>query len=197
MGRSPFCPELAFFFCKSPATQGGETILVDGHVIASELPDEILEAYRAPLSFVSQYPEELWFKGASSRSIPEVLNFFSCSNHGSLDFRYTGAGSFYCKLETNAFKKSRISKVYSFANSILGPYKGNTAYIGGETISEENYETIRTLYAKYQVIVRLMPNDIVILDNYRIMHGRLKIENGLESRKMFARFVNASSSLLI
>ncbi len=195
MGRMPEQPDIASFYCKSPAELGGETIIVDGKAVFEALSAATRDYFLYnPIKFTAIMDMTYWKRSWGCHSISDVKELiYSKFNEPCLEFKFLDEDMVSASFITSAIKKTTKGECY-FTNSIFGPYSGDGGGIltkaDGDMIPEEILEEIQVLYKEKSVIIELSAGDLVLLDNRRFMHGRMPFEGG--SRQMYAKFFNLS-----
>jgi alpha-ketoglutarate-dependent taurine dioxygenase len=166
-GRSPFRPNLLWFYCEQPAARGGETTVADGAAIWRSLSQPVQQRFT---SSKIRYRDVF-----NAERVPRLLhtilgNYDKYLSEGlSLHFHQDRVIKEYV---TSALCPLRFSEGVAFCNSITGPYLGDVLFEDGTPLGEPLTAEIKRAHATSTEEIRLGAGDVLMLDNLRFMHGR-------------------------
>ena len=194
---TPNVPDFIWFYCKKAAKKGSETTFCDGHDVLSQLSESTRQLFKnKKIRYSRRVPEQLWKKyvayEAENVTNPndvtlDTLEKFS-SKIKDLSYSINSDNSINLSLCVSAIKTSKFSGLESFANSILGPSynyeKPLITFEDGTKIADELLEEIKLQTERCTHEIQWEDNDIVVIDNTRVMHGRRAIED--PKRELFA-----------
>ncbi|GGY76152.1 TauD/TfdA family dioxygenase [Pseudoduganella plicata] len=193
-GNSPFWPDLCWFFCTQAPAIGSQTTVCDGAAVFNDLAPQMRAALRAQdIVYTRRVGEALWknYVRHAYTGGPEASDTPTCyarllalANHGAntkvelhADDSVTYSFRTPAILERSPFSPGRPA----FANSIFGPsfnYEQPTiAFADGTPLSDEMRASLDAVCTRHTVNVGWQDNDIVVIDNARVMHGRRRIED--------------------
>lgn len=202
-------PELIFFYCQTPATKGGETILCNGQVLLRSLDAETRQFFTEnKIKYKRYLPDGDW----------QVA--FMIDDYDALKEFCIGKGMTIDRDENNAVITEYVSspilyreniKENVFINNILYIYFAEQAFKEGGDISKiangavrcpivvrmENDEEIPYKYierlmaeaSKAVIDIRWQTGDFVMVDNHIVMHGRKKSPG--DERKLLVKMGSA------
>lgn len=190
-------PEFLFFFCVTPAPEGGETPLGDSRSILGQIDagvvgrfkskgiryDRVLEDQRA-----SEYSWQAAFETAD-RSVVEDY----CTS-GGVNYKWRDDGSLWLS-ETRPATATHpktgeevwFNQADGFHASVLGPeayqeiiangtfdkLRLNSFFGDGSWIEVSDLDHVRAVMQKEMVPVRWQAGDILVVDNMLACHGRM------------------------
>jgi hypothetical protein len=176
---SPSQPEIVWFYCiHPPKTNSGYTTYCDGMKLWEKLPanlkvffleNPILYKLKIPVNLKikkdPKTPKRKWYLEA-----PGVKNCF-------LDYSDLTMNLDYFKF---AIEKSRFHNKLCFANHLLIPLDSEPqilkrSFLNQKNISKRNFELIENLAEANTKTISWKQNDLIMIDNYRFMHGRTEI----------------------
>jgi len=182
----PFWPHLQWFYCNIAPSKGSQTTFCDGYEAWSCLRASTQRLFKTKKIKISRnIPEHLWKKYVEVElKIPyEKINFNHLKSISVIvpgqTYHLNSDNSVYSELLTYAVHKTLFSKKLAFANSILTPsYNYEKPIINfedGTEIDIDVMEEIVDVTNKLTVEINWEPQDLVIIDNTSVMHGRRKI----------------------
>ncbi len=184
MGYSPFRPEIAFFFCETAPTRGGETMVADGVDLWRALSEETRRTfldkkvrYRfqgVPLEPLSQ----LFFGGRSVDRVEEMLRELP-----NVAFRRNGDGTLDIENTVFAYTKPKHTEALAFANSVIVEDK-RTSFEDGTPFSKDLRLYLFQVSTERALMHKWRDSDVLIVDNLRLMHGRAPFVAGIPRRIM-------------
>lgn len=197
-------PDLCFFNCvEAPEGNGGETMLIDGVEFAKRLPPDLFERFEQQgIIYQAYWDESRWQSEFDVSGIEELERFLA--DHPQIQARFDNeAIEFRC--HAPAMQKSLRGEV-AFANGLLAHlpkishprWNGLNAYSkatnrvffgDGEEISEETINLLIDIQDDIAADHQWLENDLLVIDNKKIMHGRRMSEND-GNRVIRSRFGN-------
>jgi alpha-ketoglutarate-dependent taurine dioxygenase len=201
-------PDLLWFYCRRAPAQRGQTVLADGREIASRLSDESKQLLRSKrLRYIRELAQEDWATSFKT-SDPEELRQICRENDMSLELR--PEGSVRIQFTCPAMQSAPDGQEVFINNSILlweferGVRSGGAARVFGTSVPEKLPLVVRfedgselpetlmtevlTVAESLTVEVQWQNNDIVIVDNRWVLHGRKKTAG--EDREILVRLGN-------
>jgi alpha-ketoglutarate-dependent taurine dioxygenase len=191
LARVPWRPDIAWFACIRPPTEGGETVICDGVDIADNLPAatrHLLENRR------------LLYKKESS--LEECRKWLRVPNPGDADLENPPAtcpftfsreqGRIYRSFTYPILHKPMFTDKLAFGNYLLfaryhnGIYQFPT-YEDGSEIPDSVCDEIKAVSDRLAAPVTWHGNDLLMLDNTRFMHGRNQIID-VDERLIYTQF---------
>lgn len=198
-GYSPFHPDLCFFYSINPATRGGATTICDGlelynTLVARGVDAELLEK---KILFSHELDPSTWAERYGDKE--DVIKNFS-DNSNIKRFEFLDDGYLSYDYTTPICPKGPNGKKV-FVNSFLnmwfnmnqpnderrGTRKNDVTWEDGSLISREFFEQVSEIAEQNTQDLNLVPGDMVILDNYRFMHGRRKFEGDRRVAAIFSK----------
>ena len=180
-------PDYAFFGCvTAPLEAGGEGLIVDGRAFYARLPTTLKDRFESQgVIFESQWPAERWLAEFEVSSREALGDFHSRYPH--VDWKFEGDIMHY-RCRRAAIHPDRAGQPV-FCNAILAhlpevPHPGyrdarayaletNQVRFGdGEVLSQSVINTLIDIQDEVAYEHRLADNDVMVLDNSRVMHGR-------------------------
>ena len=195
-GNTPLPPDLVAFYSEKSANIGSQTTVCDGVEVYQNMSDELKALFEHPITVSRTLPSKLWRQYVADQhpaisSIDEV-------NEGHLDDLNALApnqkailncdDSLTYRLAINPCIKGAFSEEIAFANAILGPsfnYEKPTVTLStGEEITETLKQELTLLAERFTHEISWQDNDLVLIDNKRVMHGRRAIEGNTADRQL-------------
>lgn len=186
LSREPWKPDICFFWCMSPPTNGGETTVCDGVEIVRNLPREAYDALRR---------RRLRYTLPAS---PAVLQFWLGTPdpgeallagppaHCPYEFSRVN-GRIMRSFTRPALHKPMFTDELAFGNFLLfGRYLNGVrnfpTFENGELVGDALLGQVKTASDPITTAVDWREGDVVVLDNTRFMHGRRAITDVAERR---------------
>ncbi|BAZ54106.1 taurine catabolism dioxygenase TauD/TfdA [Nostoc sp. NIES-4103] len=173
--NSPFRPDVIWFCCGVPASQGGETLYWDGIRVWQELDEELRQLFIAKkIKFCQKFPAADWKRflgvGATLADVKRTLN-------GIPGLRYTINEDQSVSLEyvCSAVIKTKYGNQEAFANSLISEYKnprGAVTFADGSPIPSTVINQIQQVMNNLTEVIPWQSGDLVMIDNSRFLHGR-------------------------
>ncbi len=194
-GNTPLPPDIVGFYSRKSAKVGSQTTICDGAALWASLSEPLKVMFSQSITVTRTLPEQLWKRyvatafGIDQHLVSEAhLNTFlkKVPNQAG---RLNELGELRYQLTINPVIKDNLSLKMAFANAILGPsfnYQTPTySFADGTNIPEHALREITLLAEQLTEEVQWQDNDIVVIDNKRVMHGRREIIGELSDRELF------------
>ncbi|SMC29903.1 Taurine dioxygenase, alpha-ketoglutarate-dependent [Andreprevotia lacus DSM 23236] len=165
----PFRPDVLFFYCTRPASDGGASLLWDGIRLWDQMPESskalfmnrsIRYQYRqVELPFFAQFfgTNDADTILAALQSVPGAV----CTRHGEhIDFEYNVPAQVY----------RSIDGAQAFSNSIA--VFPQTGFDDASLLDPAIRADLLDIALRNTVSIDLQAGDVLIVDNWRAMHGR-------------------------
>lgn len=185
LARVPWKPDICFFGCIVPPSNGGETTLCDGIEIVNHMPENMVNILRYKRILYQKISPEssinYWY-GATNPSDEELKNPPRTCPYM---LRRNVNGDVILNYITTFFHKPIFSEKAAFGNFLLFSrymFEDRTfpTFVDGDIIDDEIAETIKDVSDKLTVAINWQKNDLVMVDNSRMMHGRNTINDANE-----------------
>ena len=209
MAQTPTYPKNIFFFCKSASETGGETplcrsdLLYEALLRADKTLVESFEKFGVIYNSIMSSGDELisgqgrsWQKtlGVSSKNDAEV----KLSKLG-YSWNWIEGDNLSVKTKTLKATKKLWDGKKSFFNQVIAAslgWKKNSEnqiapviFGNGEEIKQSHIELISELAQSLTLLRSWQDHDILLIDNYRVMHGR-KPFSGNKNREVLVSLTN-------
>ncbi|WP_224368783.1 TauD/TfdA family dioxygenase [Hyalangium versicolor] len=192
LSATPFRPDLCFFGCERPANRDGETTLADGVRVLAAVSDQTRALFRSRrVKYTWRYDAARWkrmFRIDSAEELHAILD-----GRPGLTYELRDDGSLSSEFVTDAIvTRSSAPSSPAFANSLMtvaGPRPGqpfHSTFEDGSLIPDEVREEIRAAAAALTVPIAWRPHDVLIIDNWRVLHGRRAFDD--PGRRILAMF---------
>ncbi|MFT7596346.1 MAG: hypothetical protein ACI8R4_003681 [Paracoccaceae bacterium] len=194
-GNTPVCPDIVLFHCTQAAFEGSQTTICDGQQLFAAFDDAKKQRWSQTMTVKRRLSEELWKRYLVNEhpalSDPEQVTMahiqqFKAAIPGQ-DFSLNSDGSLDYELVLSPVRGSAISEGQGFANAILGPSHNYEAprytMADGTAVTDGEIEELRDLAEACTVEINWQDNDIAVIDNTRVMHGRRAIKD--PDRRLF------------
>jgi len=199
-------PDVCFFNCvRSPGDASGQTMLVDGAGFLERLPEELQERFdRQGVIYQARWDEARWRTEFGVNSLEELDALVLA--HPQCEYQIEGE-CIEVRCQVPAIQVS-MGGARAFANGLLAhlPHvshprwqglnaysKGtNRVFFGdGEEIPEDVIHRLIDIQDEIALNHAWRGNDLLVLDNTRVMHGRRETEGGGERiiRSRFGRLL--------
>jgi alpha-ketoglutarate-dependent taurine dioxygenase len=187
-------PMYIAFLCVKPSLKGGETPLADVIKVSLRIGPELLERFRRRgVRYVRNYRDGIdlpWAEVFQSSSRSQVERFcrdndieFAWRSDGELRTSQICHGtSIHPQLKVELW----FNQAHLFHVSSLGPdaeqdaidifgidgVPRNAFYGDGKAIASQDLELVRMAFAKEATVFSWQKNDVLLLDNMQVAHGR-------------------------
>jgi len=189
-------PMLLAFYCELPAQEGGETPLADMRKVTSRIDPAVVQRFRQRgVCYVRNYLDGIdlpWTDVFQTESRADVERY--CVAHDiQYDWRKDGVlrTAHVCQgtaLHPKSAEELWFNQAHLFHVSSLGAgvardlieifglegLPRNAVYGDGGEIAPEDLGMIRAAFDQERVTFRWQKNDILLLDNMQVAHGRLR-----------------------
>ena len=187
-GYSPLKPELVLFHVLQPSAAGGESLLCHGARALEALPAATADRLRTKrLKYRHTWEPEAW-RGRYGATPDDVTRLFA-GNPDIVEHRFEGDLLHYSYL-VPAIVRSRLGGGEAFANSLEGTWEMMHAsretrraihdhavmFEDDEPITQELVDDVHAAVTRATEVHPLAACDVLVLDNYRVMHGRRAFE---------------------
>lgn len=194
----PVRPDYLWLHCVEPAAVGGETVLCDGFALWSALPEHVQQTFRERrLYYYSGArgvgPSE--WKAAFNTDDPAHAEACIEAFTATLDPRFeemvlkrVQGDRFVGHYAVSAVVPSPYRDAEAFANALFGPYRVFPTFEGGEPVQDDLLSEIGAAMGPLGLRLRWQAGDVVMVDNWRVLHGRLPF---LGARRILTRMGGA------
>ncbi len=173
--NSPFRPDVIWFCCGVPASQGGETLFWDGVRIWKSLSIELQQLFIAKkIKFLQKFPAADWKRflgvGATLADVKRTLNDIP-----GLSYKINPDQSISIEYICSAVVKTKYGQQNAFANSLVAEYKnprGVVTFADGSPIPSTVINQIQQVINNLTEVISWQAGDLVMIDNSRFLHGR-------------------------
>jgi alpha-ketoglutarate-dependent taurine dioxygenase len=189
-------PMLLAFYCEQPAAQGGETPLADMAKVTARIDPGVVQKFRERgVCYVRNYVDGIdlpWTDVFQTESRTEVEGY--CKEH-DIHFKWRRDGSLHttqrCQgtaVHPNSGVELWFNQAHLFHFSSLGAdvaqdmieafgldgLPRNAYYGDGTEIPDEDLKSIRAAFMQERITFQWQKNDVLLLDNMLVAHGRLR-----------------------
>ncbi len=186
------------FWCAQAATAGGETPITDSRLIYKALPEELKKPFLAKqVLYVRNYSNALdlsWQEGFQTSDRAEVERY--CRSH-QIEFEWCSADHLRTRQLRQAmahhprtgepvwFNQAHLFHVAGLASSVRDALLAvvaeedlpRMAYYGdGTRIDDDVIHAINDIYQKHSIFFPWQANDMMLVDNMLVAHGRAPFE---------------------
>jgi Taurine catabolism dioxygenase TauD, TfdA family len=173
--NSPFRPDVIWFCCGVPASQGGETLYWDGVRVWQELDEELRQLFiNKKIKFCQKFPAADWKRflgvGATLADVKRTLNGIP-----GLSYKINQDQSISLEYVCSAVVKTKYGHQDAFANSLIAEYKnprGVVTFADGSPIPSTVINQIQQVMNNLTELIPWEAGDLVMIDNSRFLHGR-------------------------
>lgn len=182
------------FYCQTPADKGGATPLSDCRKIYKEIPQDVKDLFESKqVKYARNFGHGLgihWLKGFPVNSKEEMQDYcakydmyakWSGDDKLSLTYRRWASLTHPVTNDKVWFNHATFFNFFSLAEetqSLISQYIGkehspyDTFFGDGLDIDKDTIHLLKSLYEKYAVSVPYEKNDILLIDNMLVAHGR-------------------------
>jgi alpha-ketoglutarate-dependent taurine dioxygenase len=188
-------PALLWFYCERPADQGGETTLCDGEEIYARLGERARALFAGSrVLYRRRLPDGAWQPAFQTADLAEVESY--CRRHDTRLTVDAPSGAIATEYLAWAVVAGRDGRPATFINNVVALYLGELALKRGtaaETIKSLSgssfpitvrmedgspvpgavIKEIMALNQRYAALVSWRRGDVLMVDNTRVLHGRL------------------------
>ncbi|MDJ0725042.1 MAG: TauD/TfdA family dioxygenase [Prochloraceae cyanobacterium] len=166
-------PAMLWFYCDRPPVKDGQTIVCDGIQFYNELSDTLKDLFQQKkIKYPSKLSKEEWQRRYKTEDIETAIKM--CVDNG-LQVKMNQDESMSRFYSCPAVYPSRSQEDLVFINLIIAAKKANPNAVRFEDDSEINEEIVSELNeiaSRITVEIDWQKGDILMVDNYRVMHGR-------------------------
>ena len=190
MAYSPKPPRRIAFYCLQPAAIGGESLLGTNQALTDVLPQNVLEEVRncGGILYIRRHfdehgpagpdPSQLRLTSWQSKcygatTIDEARQYFI--NQGYKDVDVDDENTITARFVHNGFVKDASSSDDVWFNIIN---TGLPTMVDGTKFPARLVALVEWYQWKVATVVKLRKNDWLVLDNQRVLHGRLPYQDG-------------------
>jgi hypothetical protein len=186
LSREPWKPDVCFFWCMSPPTNGGETTLCDGIEIVRTMPREAYDAFRRRRLRYMLPATPLMLRFWLGTPEPDNETLGRPPAHCPYEFSLVN-GRIMRSFTRPALHKPMFSDELAFGNFLLfGRYLNGIRHFptfeNGEQVSDALLDLVKTASDRITTAIDWREGDVLVVDNTRFMHGRRAITNVDERR---------------
>jgi alpha-ketoglutarate-dependent taurine dioxygenase len=173
-------PEVLWFYCVRPADEAGETTVGDGAWFYQHLNPKTRDLFENnKIRYITIHPEGRWQQLFQTEKVEDVEEY--CRRNNQI-FREGENGALITETIASAVTTSLYSKERVFINNALAmthweaagfPYRLVRLEDGSE-LPKEVIEEMWQVEREATLPVAWQPEDVVMVDNTRFMHGRRK-----------------------
>jgi alpha-ketoglutarate-dependent taurine dioxygenase len=191
-------PNLIFFFCKTPAEEGGETPIADCRLVLNELNAALVESFEKYGVKYTRYLAgtkgvgKTWMDTFETTDKSVVENYFKANN---IEFFWEGESLYLSQLgpgvarhpvtqervwfnQANQFHPSGLPEdicrmLKMMYSKKIHKYPQYALYGNGEEIPETYLKEITDVHFEYAIKFKWQKGDILMLDNMLMAHGRM------------------------
>lgn len=177
-------PEALFFYCETPPTEAGQTLVCNGFTLFDALPSWLqTRLTEQNISYTRYSAKELWQSDYATQDADALLQFLSRHN---IQGEINAQGELKTIFTTSAVP--RVKGKHCFINNLI-PFalrehqepdatRARVSFENGEAISVDLLNTILEIAAQHQVSISWQAGDILMIDNRCCMHGRNQLFEG-------------------
>ncbi len=186
LSREPWKPDICFFWCMQPPSNGGETTVCDGVDIVRKLPPSVYDALASRQLRYRQIATpaecEYWLGSAE----PDDATLTNPPKECPYTFERSN-DKIHRAFVRPALHKPMFSDELAFGNFLLfGRYLNGIhvfpTFENGELVSNALLDQVKAVSDTLETPVAWREGDVVILDNTRFMHGRREVTDVGERR---------------
>ncbi|NQZ12809.1 MAG: TauD/TfdA family dioxygenase, partial [Algicola sp.] len=184
-GKDLATPDLCWFYCAKAAGMGSQTTLCDGYRVWDALSGDTQKAFKkANIKYCRTLPPSVW-KNYIFHERPEYnlnnpdeiglthLQQFH-ANIENLEWRLNDDLSLYTEHYAPAAHPTLFGTRLAFANNIFSPSfnvgKPQTLWANGEPLAPSIIQEITQVTGEMTEEVEWQDNDVLLIDNSRVMH---------------------------
>lgn len=204
-------PGTLFFWCASPAASGGENLLADSRAVLAHLPQKLREKfaergvlYRRELGPPLGMPWQYVFQCERREEVDAICRDagYRVSWHSETNLSLSrvadAINTHPVTRETSWFnhalffhETSLDSTVRSFIRDLYGDgYLPNRSFYGdGSPIGDDELAQLRAAYTHCERRLLLEKDDVLIIDNLLMAHGRCAYEGARDVRLMMGQTI--------
>jgi len=173
---TPYPPDILWFICITPPEVGGETLLVDGIEIATNLSKRTFDYFcKNPLIYERHMSREVWQRQFRCETVKDVK--MRVAPYCNCLITEDTNESIILHLSHYAIRHTKWGGEPAFVNSLLHALdskknKDLVNYGLCNNVPEDCVSEVQKLVSELQSPIIWSEGDIVVIDNTRMMHGR-------------------------
>lgn len=186
-GSSPLRPDVLWFHCVTPPLADGQTTVCDGVDLLDQLEPETRRLFLDQrLQFRIRLPRAMsqaFLTAIADEELSELLMppdaecRYTESEDGAVAMEYTISAAFDSLFDGKAF-----------ANALLTQHRlGQVSFEDGSPIPENAIRDVNDKADRLTFLIEWSSNDVAIVDNSRMMHGRRGFRGRRVIRSTFGR----------
>lgn len=194
----PVRPDVLWFMCQQPAAVGGETVVCDGRALLAALPEVVVEVFRERRLRYDSGPRGItpdeWGRAFGTDDPAEAERRIAAfverldPRLEQVVLRREEGGRFVGHYDVSAIVPGRGGAPEAFANALFGPYRVFPSFADGAPMPDSLLDVVGQTLAPLCRRVTWRAGDVVMVDNWRVMHGRLPF---LGARRIVTRMAGA------
>jgi alpha-ketoglutarate-dependent taurine dioxygenase len=179
-----FRPSVLWFYCFSPPIENGETTACDGIAVLDQLSERTRGLFeKQQIKYIRKYSSDIWHGIYSTTDPDEVAKI--CAARKTEFTHRAEDDSISIEYQCSAFSSAAYLDRPAFVNNILPVVlqeaKGNThsfvRMADGSKIPADVIDDIQATTDRLTLAVRWQAQDLLMVDNSRLMHGRRPISD--------------------
>jgi len=177
-------PKILFFYSIQPARTGGETAIVDGLRVYREMSEPTKRLFATKkIKYIRKYFQGGWQLRFGTDDLEKVMAFCRENEMAlSIDEKTMTLTTEYA---TTATPRCRWGGQTVFCNSIApviwqeecGKDNSLVRLEDGSKIPPDVIEEMKSVLARNRVLVPLKKSEILLVDNTRVLHGRMTFDD--------------------
>lgn len=174
LGYFPVFPDTIWFQCLTPPAAAGETVICDGVALWESIDEEYRSLFRARrLRYTGLWAAPVWQRYWQVDDVEKLKAKLSKLEN----VRYSVSDDhLYYEYVVSALKRTAHCGQEAFANSLIHYYSSGmkrcVAFEDGERIPDALIDHLLARSKPLTEAVTWQGNDILMIDNSRVMHGR-------------------------
>lgn len=196
-------PDVCAFWCeRAPMTSGGETFWIDGARLLTALEPQRRDRFAAEsITYEFIWPQERWRDEFNVSDVPQLIELLSSdsrcryklSDSGLLHLFYTTSAIHHDSDGTPRFINGLLAHLPRITHpryAAVDVYCKPSNRMHWSSGAELDDETVNALIDAHDAVLqahRWQDGDLLLLDNHRVLHGRLPMREASE-RVIFSRF---------
>ncbi|OUL26770.1 taurine catabolism dioxygenase TauD [Nostoc sp. T09] len=179
-------PLMLWFFCATPASDKGETIICDGRQFFNELSNSTKELFsKKKLKFTVPMTEEAWQKKYKIENLNQLQEI---CKHNDIKLTISKDKSIVAEYLCPATIPSKCGNYQVFINSLLPTkqlYPNIIKFEDDSDIPKEVMSEVNEIAERITTEIAWQKGDILMIDNTRVLHGRRAFSD--ENREIYIR----------